>query len=140
MEYISFSLRDFLKRFTFHEVPPRFRASAGDWQGEFVDRHPISHGQGVDSLVWNLSGEKLPQKDAVAPDVAGLRECGILDDFRRHPGVSSGLGHPRRLVDLAGQPEVGYLERFELQVVVFDLLTQQYWKQSCVFRLEQKVI
>ena len=61
------------------------------------------------------------------PDVAGLGEGGGLDDLRRHPGVGPGSRHPRRVVGLPRQPEVGDLERLEEQVVALplDLLQDQ---------------
>lgn len=85
---------------TFHQFPPRLGTRARNGKCQFVDRHAVSDGQRVYALVGGLAGEKLPQEHAVAPHVARLREGGVLDDFRCHPGVCSGLGHPRRLVDL----------------------------------------
>ena len=63
------------------------------------------------------------------PNVTSLGEGGGLDDLGRHPGVSPGRRHARRVVGLPRQAEVRYLERLEQQVVALALnfLEDQGW-------------
>ena len=106
---------------------PGCGTGSGYGQGEFVDGHAVSDGQSVDTLVGRLSGEDLPQQDAVAPHVRRFGERRRLDDFGRHPRVGAGGGHARRLVRLARQTKVGDLQRLELQVLVLDRFGNQHW-------------
>ena len=52
------------------------------------------------------------------PNVTSLGEGRGLDDLRGHPRVGAGRGHPRGVGALAGEAEVGDLERLEAEVVL----------------------
>ena len=68
------------------------------------------------------------------PNVTSLGEGRGLDDLRGHPRVGAGRGHPRGVGALAGEAEVGDLERLEAEVVLLaeDALEDEDYKEGFV--------
>jgi hypothetical protein len=51
---------------TFHKVPPWFWASARNGERQLVHCHTICHSQCINSLVWSLTCQQLPQQHTIA--------------------------------------------------------------------------